>query len=85
MTLNAAGNGGSGLFGDLTLWGSGDYRSIAGGNPQSVDYDGSVVSANLGIDTRLGSDMLAGVAVSQARGTVDYTASNACRASSRRA
>ena len=77
MTLNAADNGGSGLFGDLTLWGSGDYRSIAGGNPQSVDYDGSVVSANLGIDTRLGSDMLAGLAVSQARGTVDYTASNA--------
>ena len=77
MTLNAAGNGGSGLFGDLTLWGSGDYRSIAGGNPQSVDYDGSVVSANLGIDTRLGSDMLAGMAVSQARGTVDYTASGA--------
>ncbi len=77
MTLNAAGNGGSGLFGDLTFWGSGDYRSIAGGNPQSVDYDGSVVSANLGIDTKLGDDMLAGLAVSQARGTVDYTASNA--------
>ena len=77
MTLNAAGNGGSGLFGDLTFWGSGDYRNIAGGNPQSVDYDGSVVSANLGIDTELGADMLAGVAVSQARGTVDYTASSA--------
>ena len=77
LPLNAAGNGGSGLFGDLTLWGSGDWRSIAGGNPQSVDYDGSVVSANLGIDTQLGSDMLAGLAVSQARGTVDYTASNA--------
>ena len=77
MSLNTAGNGGSGLFGDLTFWGSGDYRSIAGGNPQSVDYDGSVMSGSLGIDTRLGSDMLAGLAVSQARGTVDYTASNA--------
>ena len=77
LPLNAAGNGGSGPFGNLTLWGSGDYRSIAGGNPQSVDYDGSVTSANLGIDTRLGADMLAGVAVSQARGTLDYTASNA--------
>ena len=77
MSLNAADNGGSGLFGDLTFWGSGDYRSIAGGNPQSVDYDGSVVSANLGIDTRLGADMLAGLALTQARGTVDYTASNA--------
>ncbi|MDD9990381.1 MAG: autotransporter domain-containing protein [Rhodospirillales bacterium] len=77
MTLNAADNGGSGLFGDLTFWGSGDYRSISGGNPQSVDYDGSVTSANLGIDTRLGADMLAGLAVSQARGTVDYMASSA--------
>ncbi len=77
LPLNAAGNGGSGPFDNLTLWGSGDYRNIAGGNPQSVDYDGSVTSANLGVDTRLGSDMLAGLAVSQARGTVDYTASNA--------
>ncbi len=76
VALNAAGNGG-GLFGNLTFWGSGDWRSISGGNPQSVGYDGNVTSANLGIDTRLGADMLAGVAVSQARGAVDYTASNA--------
>ncbi len=76
-TLNAAGNGGSGLFGNLTFWGSGDWRSISGGNPRTLDYDGSVTSANLGIDTRLGADMLAGLAVSQARGTVDYTASDA--------
>ena len=74
LPLNATGEGG-GLFGNLTFWGSGDYRSISGGIPQSVDYDGSVTSANLGIDTRLGADMLAGVALSQARGTVDYTAS----------
>ena len=77
LPLDAAGNGGSGLFGDLTFWGSGDWRSIAGGNPQSVDYDGSVTSANFGVDTRLGADILAGLAVSQARGTVDYTASDA--------
>ena len=77
LPLNAAGGEGSGPFGDLTFWGSGDYRSISGGNPQSVDYDGNVTSANLGIDTRLGADMLAGLAVSHARGTVDYTASNA--------
>ena len=79
-TLNVAGNGGSGPLGNLTLWGSGDYRSISGGNsggnPQSVDYDGSVTSANLGIDTRLGADMLAGLAVSQVRGSADYTASS---------
>ena len=77
LPLNAADNEGSGPFGNLTFWGSGDWRSIAGGNPQSVDYDGSVASASLGVDTRLGADVLAGLAVSQARGTVDYTASNA--------
>ncbi len=77
LPLNVSGNGGSGLFGNLAFWGSGDYRSISGGSSQSVDYDGSVVSANLGIDTKLGADMLAGVALTQTRGTVDYTASNA--------
>ena len=76
LPLNAAGNGGGGPFGNLMLWGSGDYRSISGGNPQTVGYDGSVTSANLGIDTRLGADTLAGVALTQARGTVDYTTSN---------
>ena len=77
MTLNAADNGGGGPFGNLTLWGSGDLRNISGGNPHSAGYDGSVVSGSLGIDTRLGADMLAGVALTQTRGTVDYTASNA--------
>ena len=76
LPLNAAGKGG-GMFGSLTFWGSGDYRNISGGSPQSVEYDGSVASANLGIDTRLGADTLAGVALAQMRGTVDYTASNA--------
>ena len=53
LPLDAAGNGG-GLFGNLTFWGSGGYRSISGGSPQSVDYDGSVTDANLGIDTKTG-------------------------------
>ena len=75
LPLNAAGNGG-GLFGNLAFWGRGDYRSFSGGNSQSIGYDGSVVSANLGIDTKLGADMLAGVSVSQTRGSVDYTDSN---------
>ena len=78
LPLGAAGNGGGGgLFGNLALWGSGDYRRISGGNARSVDYDGNVTSASLGIDTRLGADLLAGVAVSQSRGTLDYMASDA--------
>ena len=77
LPLNAADNGNGGLFGNLAFWGSGDYRSISGGSSQSVGYDGSVVSANLGIDTKLGDDVLAGLAVSQGRGSVDYSDANA--------
>ena len=81
LPLTVADNGGSdgegSPFGSFTFWGSGDYRSISGGSPQSVDYDGSVTSANLGIDTRLSADLLAGVALSWSRGTVDYKASGA--------
>ena len=76
LPLNAVGTGGSGLFGNLTFWGSGDYRNFSGGSEQSVDYDGNVVSANFGIDTRVSDDLLAGVSVGWARGTVDYTASS---------
>ena len=73
LPLNAAGTGGSGPFGNMTLWGSGDYRNFSGGNLNTVDYDGDVVSANLGVDTRLTADVLAGVSVGWARGSVDYT------------
>ena len=75
LPLNAAGTKGSGPFGNMTLWGSGDYRNFSGGNLNTVDYDGDVVSANLGVDTRLSADLLAGVSVAWARGAVDYTAS----------
>lgn len=73
MPLNAAGTGGTSLLGNLTLWGSGDYRNFSGGDTQSVEYDGDVVSATLGVDTKLTPDLLAGVSVGWARGAVDYT------------
>ncbi len=77
VALGAADGGSSGPFGDLTFWGSGDYRSISGGNAQSVSYDGTVTSANLGIDTRLSADVLAGVSLTSSQGAVDYTDLNA--------
>lgn len=61
--------------GGLTLWGSGSYRDFAGGNPATLGYDGSVLSANVGIDARVSARLLAGVSLSRARGAVDYTAS----------
>ena len=72
LPLNAARTKGSGPFGNLTLWGSGDYRNFSGGNSETLTYDGNVVGANLGVDTRLGADLLAGMAVAWARGGVDY-------------
>ena len=77
LPLGAAGSADTGPFGNLTLWGSGDWRKISGGNPQSVDYDGSVLSANLGIDTRLSAELLAGVSLGRSRGAVDYTGASA--------
>ena len=77
LPLNLAGEGRGGPFRDLTVWGSGDYRDFSGGNGQSVPYDGDVVSGNLGIDTRLGANLLAGLSVGRAQGKVDYTDPNA--------
>ena len=77
VALGAADGGGGGPFGDLAFWGSGDYRSISGGNAQSVNYDGTVTSASLGIDTRLSADVLAGVSLTSSQGAVDYTDLNA--------
>ena len=77
LSLDEAGGEGSGPFGNVALWGSGDYRTLSGGEGQSVDYDGNVVSANLGIDTRVSANLLAGVSLASSRGTVDYTDPNA--------
>ncbi len=77
LPLGASGTGAGGLLGNLTLWASGDWRTISGGNAESVGYDGSVLSANLGIDTQLSEEMLAGVSVGRSRGAVDYTSAGA--------
>ena len=57
LALDAAGTG---QRRNLTFWGSGDYRKFSGGNPQAMTYDGNVTSANLGIDAKLGANVLAG-------------------------
>ena len=77
LPLNAGDTGAGGMVGGLALWGSGDYRKFSGGNPQSVDYRGNILSANIGVDTRVSDSLLAGMSVGLARGTVDYTDSYA--------
>ena len=71
LPLNAAGTGG-GLFRDVTIWGSGDYRDFSGGDRQVMHYEGDVTSMNFGMDSRVGADMLAGFSVSWAEAEVDY-------------
>lgn len=71
LPLNAAGTGG-GLFRDVTIWGSGDYRDFSGGDRQVMHYEGDVTSINFGMDSRVGADMLAGFSVSWAEAEVDY-------------
>ena len=72
VPLNATGSGGAG--GKLAFWGSGDYRNISGGN-QSMDYDGGVTSASIGVDTRFGTESLFGVAITRSLGKADYKTS----------
>ena len=71
LPLNAAGTGG-GLFRNVTIWGSGDYRDFSGGNQRALDYEGDVTSVNFGMDSQVGANMLAGFSVSWARAMVDY-------------
>ena len=70
LPLNAAGSGG--LFRDVTIWGSGDYRDFSGGDRQVMYYEGNVTSINFGMDSRVGTDLLAGFSVSWAEAEVDY-------------
>ena len=79
LPLQAAGAEGPGLFRNLTVWGSGDYRSFSGGNNRTVSYDGNVASGNLGIDAKLGANLLAGISATRAQGSVDHTYSDALK------
>ncbi len=55
------------------LWGSGDYRAMAGGGDRVVTWDGDIVGARLGADMRTRDDVLTGVAVSWSKGGFDWT------------
>ena len=70
MPLNAA--GGAGSTAGATVWGGGDYNRMSG-KFSNGDWKGEVLSVQLGIDQRLGKDMLAGGLVSWSKGDVDYT------------
>ncbi|MCY3711920.1 MAG: hypothetical protein OXH02_01385 [Gemmatimonadetes bacterium] len=73
VPLDAVETGGSGLMGNLTLWGNADYLDISDSSQQNTTYDGDLRSASLGLDTRLSGNLLGGVSVTHARGTMNYT------------
>ena len=59
--------------GCLTLWGQGDYRNLSSGDAQNLEWDGDLVTGQVGADALLRPDLLAGLAVSWSEGDFDYT------------
>ena len=55
------------------LWGSGDYRSLSGGDQSATDWRGSVTSFQVGGDLRVIPELLAGIAVAWSEGAFEYT------------
>ena len=61
----------------VTVWGAGDYRSLAGGEGSEVDWDGHLFGTHLGMDARFGAGGLGGLALSVSKGSFDYTDTSA--------
>ena len=66
-------DGSSASPGCLTLWGQGDYRNLSSGDSQALDWDGDLVTGQVGADALLRPDLRAGLAVSWSDGDFDYT------------
>ena len=60
--------------GKIAVWMEGDYRRLSGGDGSAMDWEGGLAGGHLGIDARVGSAFLAGVATSVFRGSFDYAA-----------
>ena len=56
----------------LAFWGSGEYRDLSG-KSGGLKWDGKLYGAQLGLDVRLGEDVVAGVAMSQLESNLRYT------------
>ncbi len=59
--------------GCLTLWGQGDYRNLSSSDAQGLEWDGDLVTGQVGADALLQPDLRAGLAVSWSEGDFDYT------------
>ena len=54
-------------------WGAGEYHHLGEPGSTVLDWNGNMVSAHVGVDGRLASDMLAGLAASYSTGSFDFT------------
>ena len=69
--LNGKGNAGAG-GGYWSLWGRGDLSRFEGRPQTGLDLDGDLTAGYLGLDYRLSSGGLVGVALSRSEGEIDY-------------
>ncbi len=73
LPLSAAGEGG-GALPNLAIWGSSNWLSLSGSQATGgIAWDGGVWGTALGADLRLRPNLLAGVSISHARGSIDTT------------
>ncbi len=76
LPLSAAGEGG-GALPNLAIWGGSNWLSLSGSqatdSTDSIAWDGGVWGTALGADLRLRPNLLAGVSISHARGSIDTT------------
>ena len=57
----------------VATWGAGEYHYLGEPGSSVLDWSGNMVSAHVGVDGRVGSDILAGLAASYSSGTFDFT------------
>ena len=57
----------------MATWGAGEYHHLGEPGATALDWSGNMVSAHVGVDARVGSDILAGLAGSYSSGTFDFT------------
>ena len=70
-SLSGKGNAGAG-GGLWSLWGRGDLSRFEGRPQTGLDLDGDLTAGYLGLDYRLSSGGLVGVALSRSEGEIDY-------------
>ncbi len=57
----------------MATWGAGEYQHLGEPGASALDWSGNMVSAHVGADARVASDILAGIAASYSTGTFDFT------------